>query len=87
MEPATEAKLADIEVRHEEVAGQMATAGSDQEKLRTLGRSYAELNEIVVPWRAYKEVRAQAQDARELSKAEADPEMAAYFADEAEGSE
>ena len=47
MEPATEAKLAEIETRQEEVAGEMATAGSDQDKLRTLGRIYAELTEIV----------------------------------------
>ena len=87
MEPATESKLAQIEIRHEEVAAEMATAGSDQEKLRTLGRIYSELDEIVVPWRAYKDVRAQADDARELSKAEPDPEMAAYFADEADNAE
>ena len=87
MEPATEAKLAEIETRQEEVAGEMATAGSDQDKLRTLGRIYAELTEIVIPWRAYKQVIAQAKDARELSKEEADPEMAAYFSDEAETAE
>ena len=87
MEPATEAKLAEIETRQEEVAGEMATAGSDQDKLRTLGRIYAELTEIVIPWRAYKLVIAQAKDARELSKAEEDPDMAAYFSDEAETAE
>ena len=36
-----------------------------------------------MPYREYKTLSAQAREARELAKGEADPEMAAYFHDEA----
>ena len=38
----------------------------------------------MVPYRAWQDAQRQAADARELAKAESDPEMAAYFRDEAD---
>jgi peptide chain release factor 1 len=60
-----------------------ADVASDPDRLRDLGRRFAELDEVVVPYREYKASRAQAAEARELASAETDPEMAAFFSDEA----
>src|SRR5437763_15124718 len=57
--------------------------GADQDRRRTLGRAYAELEEIVRPARRYREALRQAEEARELAKAESDPDMAAYLLEEA----
>ena len=79
-------RLKEIEDRYDAVAAEMASpdVASDLDRLRTLGRSFAELEEIVVPYRAWREAQRQADDARELAKTEPDPDMAAYFHDEAE---
>src|SRR5205823_3667620 len=84
-----DARLEEIERRYEAVGREMASPGvsSDHERLRELGRAYAELAEIIGPYREYKQSRAQAVDARELATNEADPEMAAYFLEEAERAE
>jgi peptide chain release factor 1 len=52
--------------------------------MRVLGKTFAELQEIVVPYRAYRDALAQAEEARGLATAEVDPEMAAFLQDEAE---
>jgi len=79
-------RLKEIEARYDAIEAEMAApdAASDLDRLRDLGRSYAELQEIVVPYRAWRDAQRQADDARELAKSEADPEMAAYFRDEAD---
>jgi peptide chain release factor 1 len=79
-------RLEEIEARYDAVASEMAKPdlASDLDRLRTLGRSFSELEEIVVPYRAWRDAQRQADDARELAKAEPDPDMAAYFRDEAE---
>jgi peptide chain release factor 1 len=79
-------RLEEIADRYDAVAAEMASPGvaSEPGRLRTLGKSFAELEEIVVPYRAWQEAQRQADDARELAKAEKDPDMAAYFLDEAE---
>ena len=79
-------RLEEIEARYDAIAAEMASPGvaSDPDRLRTLGKSFAELGEIVVPYRAWRDARGQAEDARELAKAESDPDMAAYFRDEAD---
>jgi peptide chain release factor 1 len=79
-------RLKEIEARYDAIEAEMAApdAASDLDRLRDLGRSYAELQEIVVPYRAWRDAQRQADDARELAKAESDPEMAAYFRDEAD---
>ena len=79
-------RLAEIEARYDAVAAEMAEpdVASEPGRLRTLGRSFAELEEIVIPYRSWREAERQAADARELAKAESDPDMAAYFRDEAD---
>jgi peptide chain release factor 1 len=79
-------RLKEIEARYDAIEAEMAApdAASDLDRLRDLGRSYAELQEIVVPYRAWRDAQRQADDARELAKSETDPEMAAYFRDEAD---
>jgi peptide chain release factor 1 len=80
-----ESRLEDIEARYDAITKEMSSpeVGNDPDRLRTLGKAFSELGEIVVPFRAYKEARSQAEDALELSKSEPDPDMAAYFRDEA----
>jgi peptide chain release factor 1 len=79
-------RLKEIEARYDAIEAEMAApdVASDLDRLRDLGRSHSELQEIVVPYRAWREAQRQADDARELAKAESDPEMAAYFRDEAD---
>ena len=79
-------RLKEIEARYDAIQAEMAApdVASDLDRLRDLGRSYSELQEIVVPYRAWRDAQRQADDARELAKAESDPEMAAYFRDEAD---
>jgi peptide chain release factor 1 len=85
MQTGIDARLAEIEARYEAVSAELAGAGNaGQDKLRSLGRTFSELEEIVVPYREYREALSQAADAAELAKAEQDPDMAAYFRDEAE---
>jgi peptide chain release factor 1 len=81
-----ESRLAEVEARYEEVSAQMATpeVGADPDRMRSLGRSFAELEEIVVPYREYRQARENAADAHELAAAESDPEMTAFFTEEAE---
>src|SRR3989304_1596123 len=55
---------------------------SDGERLREIGQVFAELREIVLPYREYRSALRQAEEARELAIAEADPEMAAFFREE-----
>jgi peptide chain release factor 1 len=81
-----DAKLEEIEARFERVSAEMALpeTTSDPERLRTLGRQFAELEDIVTPFRAYREARDQAVEARELERAETDPEMQGFLREEAE---
>jgi peptide chain release factor 1 len=80
-----EARLEEIRARHERVSAEMAEPGvvTDQERLRSLGRAFAELEEIVSPYREYREAVQQGIDARELAALEGDLEMVAYLEDEA----
>ncbi len=82
-------RLEEIETRYEAVQSEMASPGvaSDLDRLRELGKAFAELGEIVGPFRRYKEALRQASEASELAKAEGDPEMAAYLKSEAEEAE
>ncbi len=82
-------RLAKIESRYEAVSDELASPEvvNDQERMRDLGRSFAELQEIVRPYREYRKVSAQADEARQMEAAESEPEMAAYFRDEADRAE
>ncbi|HWC71888.1 MAG TPA: peptide chain release factor 1 [Actinomycetota bacterium] len=78
-------RLEEIRDRHERISAEMSEpdVATDPERLRALGKAYAELEEIVVPYRAYREAVQQASDARELSAHEDDPEMVAFLEQEA----
>ena len=56
---------------------------TDPERLRSLGKAFAELEEIVAPYRDYRDAVQQAADARELAAHEDDPDMVAYLEEEA----
>jgi peptide chain release factor 1 len=88
-EAPADARLREIEDRYEAVSAEMATpvAAADPDRMRTLGKTFAELQEIVVPYRAYREALGQVEEARGLAAAEGDPEMAAFLRDEAEQAE
>jgi peptide chain release factor 1 len=82
-------RLAEVEERYERVQAEMAEPGvaTDPDRLRTLGKEFAELQEIVSPLREYREARRQMEEARALAKGEADPEMAAFLRDEADAAD
>jgi len=82
-------RLDEIERRFEEVEREMTSpeVTASPERLRELGKVYAELREIVEPYREYRAVLRQLEEARELARRERDPEMAAYFREEAERAE
>jgi peptide chain release factor 1 len=79
-------KLEELEERYEAVGRELASpeVTSDHDRLRELGRTYAELGELIGPYREYRQAAAQAADARELAKREDDAELAAYFREEAD---
>jgi peptide chain release factor 1 len=85
MRSRIEPRLDEIEESYERAAAEMGQPelSSDPDRLRDLGRRFAELEAVVVPYREYKAARAQAHEARELAAGEADPAMAAFFSDEA----
>jgi peptide chain release factor 1 len=79
-------KLAEVETRYERLQAEMASpdVASDPDRLRRLGKDLADLQEIVAPYREYREALRQAEEARGLAKDEPDPEMAAFLRGEAE---
>jgi len=79
-------RLDEIETRYEEVSQALASpeVAGDPDRMRDLGRAFAELEAIVTPYRALREAVRQADEARELAKGEADPDMATYFREEAD---
>jgi peptide chain release factor 1 len=81
-----DSRLAEVETRYDEVSARIASpeAISDLDQLRDLGRSLAELEEIVLPYREYRDAVGQAADAHALADAEDDPEMQAFFTEEAD---
>ena len=84
-----DAKLSEIETAHDQVAAEMAMPGvaSDPERMRALGKRFSELEDVVRPYREYRAALGHAEEARTLAKAEADPELAAFFSSEAERAE
>ena len=89
MATSLDARLAEIESRYDAVSRELSDAGvtGDQYRMRDLGRAFSELQEIVEPYREYRRVVQQAEEARLMETAENDPEMAAYFGDEAHRAE
>jgi len=84
-----EARLDEIEARFEAVQAEMATPGvaSDPDRLRSLGKAYAELGDVIRPYREYRAALVEAADARELAAQEPDAEAAAFYLEEAERAE
>jgi peptide chain release factor 1 len=81
-----EDRLDEIEQRHRAVEAEMASPGvaADPDRLRTLGKTYAELDEVVRPYREYRAALVEAADARELAAQEQDEEAASFYREEAE---
>ncbi|MEW6059478.1 MAG: peptide chain release factor 1 [Actinomycetota bacterium] len=81
-----ESRLSEIEARYEKLAAEMASPDvvSDPGRLRELGKDLAALQDIVVPFREYRDALGEAEEARALAQRETDPEMAAFLRDEAE---
>ncbi len=84
-----DARLTDVEDRYERVQAEMAEPGAtaDLDRLRRLGKEFAELQEIVAPYRELRQARAQADEARSLAKDEREPEMAAFLREEADAAD
>jgi peptide chain release factor 1 len=80
-----ESRLDEIEGHYDELAAELSTpeVAADPERLRRLGKQFAELAEIVLPYRQYKEAARQAEEARAMARDESDTEMAAYAREEA----
>ena len=83
------ARLDEIEARFERLSAEMSSpeGASDPDRLRRLGKDFAELEQIVLPYRAYREALAQAEEARAMAKDEKEQEMAAFLRHEAEAAE
>jgi peptide chain release factor 1 len=84
-----ETRLAEVETRYERLQAEMASPqiASDLDRLRRLGKDLSDLQEIVVPFRAFREATRQGDEARALAKAEADGEMAAFLREEADAAD
>jgi peptide chain release factor 1 len=80
-----EDRLNEIEARFEQIQAEMSSleAATDHDRMRTLGQLFAELEQIVRPYREYRRAAADAAEARELAAAEPDVEMAEAFEEEA----
>ena len=78
-------RLREIEIRFERVQSELASpqAAGDPARMRSLGKSFAELDAVVRPYRAYRKALQDAREARELANAEPDPQMAEAFDEEA----
>lgn len=84
-----EERLEEIELRFEATEAEMASpeAATDPDRLRTLGKSYAELRQIVEPYRRYRLALKEAEEARTMAMGESDPEMATYAREEADSAD
>jgi peptide chain release factor 1 len=78
-------RLREIESRYEQVQADLASpeTAADPERMRELGKSHAELEAIVRPYREYRQAMHDAEEARELARVETDAEMAEAFEEEA----
>ena len=78
-------RLKEIEARFEQIQAEMSSleAATDHDRMRTLGRLFAELEQIVRPYREYRRASDDAVEAHELATAETDAQMAEAFEEEA----
>jgi peptide chain release factor 1 len=82
-------RLDEVESRFEELTRELSRpdVASDPARLRELGRQHAELEDVVRAYRAYREARQQAEEARTLAREEKDREMAEFFRAEADAAQ
>ena len=82
-------RLDELERRYDAVAAEMSSpeVASVPERLRSLGKDLADLQDVVAPYRAYREALRQAEEARSLARDESDPEMAAFLREEADAAD
>ncbi len=76
-------KLEQIEARYNELEAAMAAAADDYEQVARLAREQAELHDLVMTYRRWRQVEADLKAARELAETETDPDFAALAAAEA----
>jgi peptide chain release factor 1 len=79
-----EDRLDEIEARYEEVESAMASpeVTGDPDRLRDLGKAYAQLGEVVRPYRELRSVLAQSDEARAMVADDGDAELATYVGEE-----
>jgi peptide chain release factor 1 len=82
-------RLDELEQRYETLSAEMASpeAVTDPDRLRRLGKDIAALQEIVTPYREYRDALRQVEEARALAHEERDPEMASFLRSEEEQAE
>jgi len=82
-------RLDEIEERYERLSVEMASpeVASNPDRLRQLGKSLAELQEVVAPYRQYRDALRQAKEVRSMAEGERDAEMAMFLREEAEVAE
>ncbi|MFA5630862.1 MAG: peptide chain release factor 1 [Porticoccaceae bacterium] len=83
MKASIRAKLEHLSERYEEVGHLLSSAEiiADQDRFRALSREYAELEEVTLAFRSYRQLLDDLDGARELLK-DGDPEVRAMAADE-----
>ena len=88
-DPGADARLQEIEARYEAISDEMSSpeVANDQDRMRDLGRSFSELQEIVVAVPRISGGVSPGRGGRQMESAESEPEMAAYFRDEADRAE
>jgi peptide chain release factor 1 len=79
-------RLDELERRFDDLSRQMSSpaVASDPDRIRRLGKDLAELQDVVAPYREYKEAMREADEATSLARKETDAEMAAFLRDEAQ---
>jgi peptide chain release factor 1 len=84
MASGIEDRLAEIETRYEQVEAEMASpeVASSPDRLRDLGRTYAELGDVVAPYRELRSVLSQLEEARTMAADDGDAELSVYLAEE-----
>ena len=80
-----EERLEEIERRYDGIAREMASPdlASDPSRLRELGKAFAELEEIVRPYRRYRDAVQEHEGFDEFARQESDPETAGKYREEA----
>ena len=89
LEETVRERLDTIAARHREIESEMARpeVASDYEKLAALAREQSQSRELVDTYQAYLDAERAAGEARDLARAEKEPEMAEFLRGEQQGAE